>query len=130
MQQTAQQALEQNKVGQSSNWTNSANGHLGTVTPIETFESDPKPCRRYQITASVEGRTAIGYDTACRRADGVWVSSNFDSLIDALEYAQYRRDRYDRYPYYDDPWCDRPGRWHSPYCGPRSGLSVGVGTRF
>lgn len=132
MEETAQRALESNRVGESANWASGTTGHVGTVTPIETFERNAVPCREFQMTATVGGKTAIGYDTACRRADGVWVSRNFDSLVAALQYADRHRGSYhprDRYydPFYDDPWCGPRGYRSGPYCRPRSGLSFGVG---
>lgn len=130
MQQTAQAALEAGKLGVGANWENPATGHRGTITPVRTTEEAGEvPCRDYQITATAGTDTAIGYDTACRRADGVWVSEYSGDLADALRQrdARYRSARY-RDPYYDDPWC----RWpHSPYndpwCRPRSGVTFGIG---
>ena len=133
MQETAQNALESNRIGQSANWSNTATGNLGTVTPTRTFQRDNgTPCRDFQLTATASGRTAIGYDTACRSADGAWVSQDYDSLVDALRYSgnrNYNRSTYvgvgsyrcrGAYSYrYRDPWC-RTG----------SGVSFGVGTGF
>ncbi len=120
-------ALEKNAIGQSTDWTNPATGHLGTVTPLVTA-SDGKEtrCRRFQQTATVEERTAIVYDTACRRADGRWASVDRDSLSEAMRTATgYVYPYYLPYPYYDypgsychfttDPLCDPYGlspRWN------------------
>ena len=128
MQQTAQSALEAGKLGVSVNWENPATGHRGTITPVRTIEeAGAAPCRDYQVTATAGADTAIGYDTACRQAGGVWVSEFSSDPADALRRAERRR----RDPYYDDPWC----RWpHSPYndpwCRSRSGVTFGVGARF
>ena len=124
---TRQAVLENNRIGESTNWTNPATGHLGTVTPLRTYErsADEPPCRDYQLTASVDGETEIGYATACRRSDGVWVSERWDDPADIL--AAARRDRLDSL--HRDPRCDWPHRYpRDPWCrGSRSGVSVGVG---
>jgi surface antigen len=68
-----QQALEENKVGQSTDWRNPGSGALGTVTPTRTFYTDAdRPCRDYQQSATQGGTTVFAYGTACRRADGRW----------------------------------------------------------
>lgn len=133
--EVTQQTLETNKVGESANWHNPATGNLGTITPTRTFERDDKrPCRDFQQTATIEGRTRFAYDSACRTADGAWYSLNYDSLADAARHGSAHARRYD--PYYDryyrdpfyDPWCRFPHR--DRWCGPRSGFSLGVGSRF
>lgn len=111
-----QQALENNKVGQSSNWVNEANGHLGTVTPTRTFKAGETPCRDFQQTATVEGQTIFAYDTACRTGDGSWRSKNFGSLSQAIRDGDYRRPGYPRRYGYYDPWCRWP--YHDPFCDP------------
>jgi surface antigen len=127
---TTQQALEKNKVGQSANWTNPANGHLGTVTPTRTLTADSgAPCRNFQQTATVEGHTILAFDRACRDAAGNWFSTRYVTLSQAIregdsDYAYARRP----YAYdYDDPWC----RWHwrDPFCHPGYGGSFGFGYR-
>lgn len=127
---TTQEALEKNKVGQSANWTNPANGHLGTVTPTRTFTADSgAPCRNFQQTATVEGQTILAFDRACRDPAGTWFSTRHVTLTQAIregdsDYAYARRP----YPYdYDDPWC----RWHwrDPFCHPGYGSSFGFGYR-
>lgn len=126
---TAQATLEHGKLGESANWQNPATGHRGTVTPLRTIEAaDEPPCRDYQLTATVADNTAIGYDTACRRADGVWVSKYYSDPVDALRNGY--PDRWRRDPYYDDMWCRWPPRSYDPWCRPRTGVTFGVGTRF
>ena len=130
MAETAQSALENGKLGESANWVGSQSGHRGTVTPIRTIEqAGETPCRDYQLTATVGDDTAIGYDTACRRADGVWVSRYFADLLDVLRYGGPQRWRRD--PFHNDPWCRWPHRYgYDPWCRARDGLSIGVGTSF
>ena len=130
-----QHALEVGKVDESANWNNPANGHLGTITPTRTFERHGKqPCRDFQQTATIDGRTRFAFDTACRKADGAWHSDNNPSLSDAIRHGgtQIRpydpyHDRFHRDPF-NDPWCRFPYR--DRWCGPRSGFSLGVGSRF
>lgn len=71
--QTASTALEQNPTGQSSTWTNPDSGHSGSVTPIRTVHaSNGSPCRDYETTVTIDGRTETAVGRACRQADGTW----------------------------------------------------------
>lgn len=132
-----QTALETAKLGEGVAWANAQSGHRGTVTPLRTVETAGEPpCRDYQITAAAGDETALGYETACRRANGVWVNEHWDDPADVLRAsARKARDaRYDdRWPY--DPWYDDPWRrwpYRDPWCRwpRRSGVSIGVGTGF
>lgn len=72
-QRTTQQALETAPSGSSSTWRNPDSGHYGTVTPTRTYESTQgQPCREFQQTVTVGGKTEQAYGTACRQADGSW----------------------------------------------------------
>lgn len=73
MAQAVQTALESNRTGEGTNWANPESGALGTVTPTRTWQSDGSNCRDYQETVTVEGVTRLGYGSACRAANGVWV---------------------------------------------------------
>lgn len=135
MADTVQRALETAKLGEGVNWANAASGHRGTVTPVRTTEAaGDAPCRTYQLTATADGDTAIGYDTACRDAAGAWLSETSaseagDDPRNVLRAAERRI--YDRY--YDDWRCRHPYRpgAYDPWCGwPRSGVTFGVGTGF
>ncbi len=98
-----QETLEHNKTGQSRNWQNPATGRRGTVLPMRTFERSGFPCREFQQTVTIAGRTLIAYDVACRRDDGTWKSDDYASLVGAIENARPFQDRrsYDPryYPY-------------------------------
>ena len=73
MQTTSQNALERNPVGQRSTWNNPDSGHRGTVTPTRTYQTAAgQPCREYQQTVTIDGRTEKAYGQACRQADGSW----------------------------------------------------------
>jgi len=137
-----QDALEQNRVGESANWTNPATGHLGTVTPTQTLErASGVPCRDFQQTVTVEGRTTFAYDRVCRNADGLWQSTRYGSLAEAARRAERApatqgpvygghvgSGGYGGYAGYRDPWCR--GGFNDPWCRRHSGLSVGVGVGF
>ncbi len=110
---TTQEVLEHNKVGQSTNWTNPTDGHLGTVTPTSTFaEQNGTSCRNFQQTATIGGRTAVAYDTACRGADGRWKSVNYGSLSQAIRYADTAA-----YPAYSSAYPAYPADPVYPYYG-------------
>jgi surface antigen len=122
-----QQALEQNKVGVSANWTNPANGHRGTVMPTRTFAAaGGVPCRNFQQMATVAGQTIRAFDTACRDPAGTWASTGYGSLTDAIrtgstDYASMGP----AYGYYGGPWCG--WSWRDPYCYPYYGPSFAFG---
>ena len=73
--QATQQALEKNPDGQAANWSNPATSRLGTVTPTRTHTTPQgTPCRTYQRSLTVDGRTEFTIGAACRRANGTWVA--------------------------------------------------------
>lgn len=137
-----QDALEHNRVGESANWSNPATGHLGTVTPTRTLERVAGvPCRDFQQTVTMEGRTTFAYDRACRNTDGLWQSTRYGSLAEAARRAERAPTQhgpaygahvgsggYGGYAGYRDPWCR--GGFDDPWCRRHSGLSVGVGVGF
>ncbi len=69
----ANNALESSPVGQASTWSNPDSGHSGSVTPTRTYQTaSGGPCREYQQTVTIGGRTETAYGKACRQADGTW----------------------------------------------------------
>ncbi len=77
MQRTSQKALERNRSGQSSGWSNPDSGHRGTVTPTRTYQTAAgRPCREYQQTVTIDGKTERAYGRACRQPDGSWKIAN------------------------------------------------------
>ena len=71
--QTANNALESNPIGQSSNWSNPDSGHSGSITPTRTvLVADGSPCRDYETTVTIDGRTETAVGRACRQSDGTW----------------------------------------------------------
>ena len=72
-QQTTNEALETNRSGQQSTWSNPDSGNRGAVTPTRTTYNDAgQPCREFQQTIVVGGKTQTAYGTACRDANGDW----------------------------------------------------------
>lgn len=68
-----QNALEYNRTGQRTNWTNPDSGNSGTVTPTLTFKnSSGQDCRRYHRSMRIGGREAVGEGTRCRDRKGNW----------------------------------------------------------
>lgn len=119
-----QDALEFNPTGEGSNWANSATGHRGTVTPIRTDDDAVRPCRRFQQTASISGRTRIAYDTACRDARGGWHSVTYADLSGAIASARRPHMR----PYYRHYYGHHHGPYHGPYYGyPRHRVGIHFG---
>ena len=105
MVQTAQHALETNKTGESSNWSNPASGHLGSVMPTRIYQTEAgQPCREYQQAVTIGGETRVAYGAACRQPDGSW--KNVKSADPAGVYSDWQyagdRCRYNGYgpPYY------------------------------
>lgn len=69
----AQQALETNRIGQVSAWTNPDTGAQIALTPTRTYENPyGQYCREYQTEVIVGGQVEKAYGTACRQPDGSW----------------------------------------------------------
>lgn len=67
-----QQAFETAPAGSSVAWNNPDSGHSGTVTPTRTYYEGSQPCREYQTSVTIDGKTERAYGTACRQPDGSW----------------------------------------------------------
>ena len=67
-------ALNGNRTGQSTTWTNPDNGREYTVTPTRTYEAPSgAPCREFQLGATVGGEPGQEVNgTACLQPDGSW----------------------------------------------------------
>ncbi len=71
--QAYQQALESNKVGVPSTWSNPDSGHQGIVTPTRTFQNNEGVyCREFSQKIVVGGQEEKAFGTACRQPDGTW----------------------------------------------------------
>lgn len=74
---TTQNALENQKTGQTAAWTNPDTGHSGEVTPTRTYTAaDGSPCREFEQTIFVDGEYEQIQGTACRQPDGTWKPVN------------------------------------------------------
>jgi surface antigen len=69
---TTQTALERAPTGRTSTWRNPDHNTRGSVTPVKTYRSAGAPCREYQQTIVIGGKTHEAYGTACRQPDGSW----------------------------------------------------------
>ncbi len=77
MAETQQRALEYERTGTKSTWSNPDSGHSGTFTPTKYYESTSgQPCREFTQTVVISGRSETAYGTACREPDGSWVLVN------------------------------------------------------
>ena len=140
---TAQNALENNRSGLGSNWSNQETGNTGSVVPLRTFKTaSGKNCRDFQQVITVDNVTDVVFDRACRTEQGQWKSVNHRSFADSWPpYRGYDRG-YTYYPYrygWGYPYRGRfyygPGYpWgygYYPYYPRYSfGLSFGVGHSF
>ncbi len=72
--QAQQTALETKPLGHSTSWSNPDTGNSGMVTPTKTVASadNGQPCREYQHSVTIDGKTEQAYGRACRQADGSW----------------------------------------------------------
>ncbi len=69
----AQGALEHNLPEQTTGWRNSATGRSGTITPVNTYLVQGRPCREFTQSIIAEGVELRGFGTACREPDGRWI---------------------------------------------------------
>ena len=70
--QATQDALDHNKSGQATTWTNPDSHHSGSVTPVKTVQADGKVCREFTQTVMIEGKEETVTGKACRDQQG-WV---------------------------------------------------------
>ena len=128
MRQATQDALENNKTGEATSWSNETTGARGTVIHTRTIENGARPCRDFQQSASTGTRTAFAYGTGCREGAGSWEIVDYSGLMDAERGGRprprYYSDRWDPW----DPWWG----YRYPYYayGPRFGLGLSFGHYF
>lgn len=71
--QASHSALEGNKSGIASNWSNPDTGHSGTITPTRTYQTAQGTyCREFNQSIMVGGKREEAFGTACRQPDGSW----------------------------------------------------------
>jgi surface antigen len=65
--------LEDESAEAARSWSNSKNGHSGTVTSLRAFRTaDGRPCKNVQIDSSAAGyKSSMRYDI-CLFQDGYW----------------------------------------------------------
>lgn len=69
----AQQVLEVNRTGQTTQWVNPDSGGTVAVTPTKTYQNPGgEYCREYQTEVMVGGKKESAYGIACRQPDGSW----------------------------------------------------------
>ncbi len=69
----AYHSLETTPSGTTSTWQNPDSGHMGTTTPVRTYQQpDGLYCREFQQTVTIGGKTERAFGTACRMPDGSW----------------------------------------------------------
>jgi len=87
-------ALERNKTGQATNWSNPDTGHRGTVVPTRTYQAgNGADCREFQQTTTVSGVTDLAYGASCRTPEGTW------EIVTEPSYYHPGHDIYDRFGY-------------------------------
>ena len=64
-------ALENNKIGETSSWTD-PDGKTHSVTPTATFHNEAAPCREFRQTVEIDGQIEILSGKACRSSNGEW----------------------------------------------------------
>lgn len=71
--QSMQQTLNDNSIGQPTQWNNPDNHLQYVVVPTRTFVYEREPCRDYTlIMTRQDGGRRVIHGTACRSYDGVW----------------------------------------------------------
>jgi surface antigen len=66
-------ALENNRSGQTTTWTNPDTGYKYSVTPTKTSSRNDRPCRTFVFKSyDANGQAHTTTDLACRQADGAW----------------------------------------------------------
>ena len=70
-----QRALEQQPVGQTSQWSDPDSGYSGGTTPTNTwYNNQGQPCRDFVTTVYHNGQGEQVNGTACRNGGGEWVT--------------------------------------------------------
>lgn len=73
----ANRAIESNRNGQSSSWTNPDSNAQYTVTPTRTYyQNNNLPCREYSTNVVINGQNESMTGTACRQENGTWKANS------------------------------------------------------
>jgi surface antigen len=74
MERNAQYALENTRTNYSTTWRNPDSGNYGSITPVETYQTNEgRYCREYLQKVVIAGQQQQAYGTACRQPDGSWL---------------------------------------------------------
>jgi surface antigen len=65
-------SLELLKVGQSVRWVNDKTRVSYLLTPLAAGKGDSSSCRRFNLLASLDGKSRTSEGRACRSSDGTW----------------------------------------------------------
>ena len=68
-----QQTLETAPDRETREWRNPNTGQQYRATPKRTYERDGRPCREYEVLATIDGEAETITGTACRDVYGNWV---------------------------------------------------------
>lgn len=66
------EALESDAAGATREWSNTANGHRGSVTPGAAYAVNQYTCRDWVSAVTIDTRQETRRSTACRQPDGTW----------------------------------------------------------
>lgn len=65
-------ALERDRTGHTSHWTNPDTHKRYSVTPTRTYRRNNRPCRKFTMDTRINGRPRKVHGTACRQPNGTW----------------------------------------------------------
>lgn len=65
-------ALEKDRTGRTSQWTNPDTHKQYSVTPTRTYKQGNRPCRKFTMNTRINGRPKKVHGTACRQPNGTW----------------------------------------------------------
>lgn len=71
----AERAMQNTRVGQQAQWTNSQ-GATYTVRPVKQTTEAGQECRLSKTTVSVDGKSDVAYTKICREPGGAWYVKN------------------------------------------------------
>lgn len=72
LKQTAREALDNGKDGETALWVNHDTGFSGSITPLNTFDNNGLPCRKTKFFNSADSMTGSSTFRLCKQDDGKW----------------------------------------------------------
>lgn len=72
MEQTLEDALEQQPDGVTSDWENPKSGSSGKITIVQSYEAQGLPCKRIRAFNTAKNRSSEGEFDFCKQTDGQW----------------------------------------------------------